>query len=171
MKIFTIFILTSSILFAGIFDFKTISSDFKQTITNEENTKIIYEGNLYATTDAKALWEYKKPVNKKIYFNQNRVVILEPELEQAIVTDLQSTPNLTELLKSAKKIDEKTYETSYDDITYTIHAKSGQIDYISYMDKLENRVTIQMLNLTTNTVLDDSLFRVTIPSNYDIITQ
>ena len=171
MKLFSTFLFTCNVLMAGAFDFDTISSDFKQTITNEENSKIVYKGSFYATTKAKALWIYKTPVEKKIYFSQNQVVIVEPELEQAIITNLHNTPNLTEILKSASKIDNTTYETTYDDIKYVIHVKNEKIDSISYSDKLENGVVIQLLNQSVNTFLDDSLFRATIPKNFDVITQ
>ena len=171
MKLFTTFLLTCSVLIAGAFDFDTISSDFKQTITNEENSKITYKGSFYATTKAKALWVYKTPVEKKIYFSQNQVVIVEPELEQAIITNLHNTPNLTEILKSSTKVDNTIYETTYDDIKYVIHVKNEIIDTISYSDKLENSVKIELFNQEINTFLDDSLFRATIPKDFDVITQ
>jgi len=171
MKFFSTILLTYSILFAGVFDFNTISSEFRQTITNEENSKIVYAGSFYATTKAKALWIYKSPIDKKIYFSQNQVVIIEPELEQVIITNLENTPNLTEILKSAKKIDNNKYETTYDDIKYVIHVKNKKIKRISYSDKLENSVTIELFNQTLNTFLDNSLFKAVIPDRFDIVTQ
>ncbi len=171
MKLFTTFFITCSIVLAGVFDFETISSEFKQTITNEENSKIIYKGNFYATSKAKALWIYKSPIDKKIYFSQKRVVIIEPELEQVIITNLQNTPNLTEILKSAKKTNANMYETTYDGVQYVIHVKNNNINTISYSDKLENSVKIELFNQSINTFLDDTLFTPTIPKNFDIITQ
>lgn len=171
MKLFTTFLLTCSVLIAGAFDFDTISSDFKQTITNEESSKIVYKGSFYATTKAKALWVYKSPIDKKIYFSQNQVVIVEPELEQVIITNLQNTPNLTEILKSAKSVRGDIYETTYEDTKYVIHVKNGKIELISYSDKLENRVTIELFNQNINTFLDDSLFKANIPDGFDIVTQ
>jgi len=171
MKLICTFLFTCNLLLAGIFDFDTISSDFKQTITNEENSQIVYEGSFYATTKSKALWIYKKPVEKKIYFNQNKVIIIEPELEQAIITNLENIPNITELLKKSNKKENGTYETVYDSKTYVIHTKNEEIRQITYSDKLGNSVKIELLNQTTNTILDDSLFKATIPFNYDVIAQ
>lgn len=171
MKLFTAFLLTCTAIFANPFDFKTISSDFSQTITNEENSKIVYTGRFYATTDAKALWIYKTPLEKRIYFSKNQVVIIEPELEQAIITNLNDTPNLTEILKSAKKIDKNIYEASYSDTKYTILVKGGYINTISYKDQLENSVVIELSNQTTNIFLDVLLFAPTIPDNFDVIRQ
>jgi len=171
MKLISIFLFTCSVLFAGVFDFDTISSDFKQTITNEENSKIVYEGSLYATTKEKALWIYKTPVEKKIYFNQSRVVILEPELEQAIITNLENVPNITELLKKSIKKEDGTFETTYDNTTYVIHTQNEEIKEITYSDKLGNSVKIELLNQSVNTVLDDSLFVANIPVDFDVISQ
>lgn len=171
MKILTVFLLMCSILFGEVFDFETIKSDFKQTITNEENSTITYEGTFYATSKDQALWKYKKPIEKSIYFNKNQVVIIEPELEQAIITDLQNTPNITKLLKNSKKIDKNTYQTSYDEIIYNITTKNNTIQSISYKDKLENKVTIHLFNQQKNIILDDNLFFAKIPMDFDVITQ
>jgi len=171
MKHLITFLFTCSILIAGVFDFDTISSKFKQTISNEENSKIVYEGNFYATTKFKALWIYKSPIEKKIYFSQNQVIIVEPELEQVIVTNLQNVPNLAEILKNSKKIDNNRYIASYADIDYVIMVKNNQISTINYEDKLENRVLIELFNQSTNTFLDDSLFKAVIPDGFDIVTQ
>ena len=78
MRIPLIFLTLTSLLFAKIDHFKTIQSDFLQTLTNDQNKTIVYEGTLYATDNKKALWIYEKPVAKKIYFNHTRVLIIEP---------------------------------------------------------------------------------------------
>ena len=169
MRFFGIFLLTCSVLVAGVFDFKTISSEFEQTITNEEGSIISYRGKFYASIDSKALWIYKSPVEKRIYFNQNQVVIVEPQLEQVIITNLQNTPNLTEILRGAKNIDTNIYEATYGDTKYIIYIKNGKIDTISYSDRLDNRISIRLFNQATDIFLDNHLFNPTIPSGFDII--
>jgi outer membrane lipoprotein carrier protein len=171
MKIFITFLLINISLIAGIFDFNTISSDFNQTITNDENSKITYEGSFYATTESKALWIYKSPIEKKIYFNKNQVVIVEPDLEQVIVTNLQNIPNLTELLKSSKKIKKDLYEAIYEDMKYEIVTSNEQITKITYKDRLDNRISIDLFNQSINTFLDENLFKIQIPKGYDVVTQ
>jgi outer membrane lipoprotein carrier protein len=106
-----------------------------------------------------------------MYFNANKVVIIEPELEQAIITTLKNTPNIANILKNAKEIAPFTYETNFDDITYTIYTKQEQIQKIEYKDKLDNKVVIEFLNQSINGYLDASLFEVVIPQEFDIITQ
>lgn len=171
MKLFITLFITYTTLFAGVFDFQSISSDFKQTITNEENTKIIYEGSLYASTNSKALWIYKKPVDKKIYFNQKQVVIIEPELEQVIITNLDNVPNLTQILRSSTKIDKNNYQATYDSMKYDIKINNDIISSISYQDKLENSIVIELFNQEVDTFIDDVLFEAIIPDGYDVLMQ
>lgn len=157
--------------FANPLEFQTIQSSFTQTITNEDNKTITYTGSFYATSSAKALWIYKTPVNKKIYFNQNQVVILEPELEQAIMTTLEKNPNITSILRNAKQIKENLFEATFDDTTYHILTQGESIKEISYHDKLENKVKIILSHQTKNAFLDDVLFEPAVPKEYDILTQ
>jgi len=156
-------------LSANIFNFKTLSSDFTQTITNEENSTITYTGNFYATSKQMAIWIYKTPISKKVYFIKNQVIIIEPELEQAIITTLKQSPNFATIIKKAKKISKNRYLTKYEDTNYYIYIKNGTISSIKYSDKLENRVVIKLNNLEKNIILDDALFKVNIPKDYDII--
>ncbi|MDX1808325.1 MAG: LolA-like outer membrane lipoprotein chaperone [Sulfurospirillaceae bacterium] len=156
---------------AGVLDFKSIQSDFIQTITNDQNSSINYSGRFYATDSNKALWIYDKPIKKKVYFNDKKVAIVEPELEQVIVTTLQNSPNLTQIIKDAKKIKDNTYKATYQDTDYFVEIKDGEIADIMYKDKLDNRVIIKLNNLQKNIIFDDSLFRVKVPSNYDIVDQ
>jgi len=158
-------------LFAKIGDFKTIQSDFIQKVTNDQNQTIVYEGIFYATHDQKALWIYQKPVAKKIYFNQSKVLIIEPELEQAIMTTLDNTPNIAQILHEAQEIAPHTYITKFMDTTYTITASNDTIEKITYKDKLENRVTILFSNQSINLFLDEELFRADIPKGYDIVRE
>ncbi|MDD2383727.1 MAG: LolA-like outer membrane lipoprotein chaperone [Sulfurospirillaceae bacterium] len=171
MKSFALLLCLSVLLFAKIENFKTIQSDFTQKVTNDQKKTISYEGQFYATQDKKALWIYEKPVAKKIYFNGNKVVILEPELEQAIITTLENTPNIALLLQEAKEISANLYTTKYMETTYTIYATKETIERITYRDKLDNSVEILFSHQSTNLFLDDALFHVDIPKGYDIVRE
>jgi len=151
--------------------FKTIQSDFVQKVTNDQNKTIAYTGQFYATHDKKALWVYEKPVAKKIYFNDTKVVIIEPELEQAIITTLENTPNIAHLITQAKEVSKETYTTSFMDTTYTIHATTESIESVTYKDKLDNHVKILFSNQSTNLFLEETLFQADIPLGFDIIRQ
>jgi outer membrane lipoprotein carrier protein len=171
MKFLLLFFSIFSFLSADPLEFNTIQSSFTQTIRNETNKTIRYTGSFYATKDAKALWIYKTPIEKKIYFNHNQVVIIEPDLEQAIITTLEKNPNIASILKHAKKVKNSLFEATFDETTYQIHTQNNVIKSIDYRDKLENKVSITLTHQTKNAFLDDILFEPSIPSGYDIITQ
>lgn len=171
MRLIGILLCFTTLLCAKIGDFKTIQSDFIQKVTNDQNKTIAYEGTFYATKEQKALWVYQKPVVKKIYFNQNKVLIVEPELEQVIVTTLQNTPNIAQLLREAKEVAPNRYITRFMDTTYTIVGSNDTIEKISYKDKLENNVEILFSNASTDLFIDDEMFRPDIPKGYDIVRE
>ena len=171
MRFLSILFLLFAFADAKIVDFKTIKSDFIQTVTNDQNKTIVYEGSFYATQEQKAIWIYTKPVEKKIYFSKSKVLIIEPELEQAIITNLENTPNIAELIRSAKETSPNHYVTRYMDTSYTIITEGSTIEKIHYKDKLENSVEIRFSNQSTNLFLDDELFKAQIPKGYDIVRE
>ena len=156
---------------AGILDFKSLQSDFVQTITNDENSTITYTGTFYATAASQALWIYQSPIKKSVYFDGNHVAIVEPELEQVIMTTLRRSPNLTQIIADAKKINHDTYKATYENTDYFIDIKTGTIQDIRYKDKLDNHVIIHLKNLQKNIILDRALFHIKIPTGYDVIDQ
>jgi len=171
MRLIWIFFCFTTLLFAKIEHFKTIQSDFTQKVTNDQNKTIVYQGSFYATNDKKALWIYEKPVSKKIYFNNTRVLIIEPELEQVIITTLENTPNIAQLLQEAKEVSPNKYITKYQETIYTILTQKESIEKVVYRDKLDNAVEILFSNQSTNLFLDDELFRAEIPKGYDIVRE
>ena len=171
MKYFWSFVLASCTLIAGELQFTSIQSDFTQKVTSPEGNVLEYTGSFYAREDNRALWIYTKPINKKIYFQTGRVLIVEPDLEQVIISALDSTPNLSSLLSKATKIKTNLYEATFGDTTYRIYAQAGLPQYIEYHDKLDNKVTISLTNVSTNLVLDNALFKPQFPTYYDVINQ
>ncbi|OQX74229.1 MAG: hypothetical protein B6D59_03150 [Campylobacteraceae bacterium 4484_4] len=173
VKFFLSLILSTGALFASIDNLSTFSADFRQTITNEQNQTITYEGKVYAAKkESSALWEYHKPVVKKIYYRSGEIIIVEPELEQAIFAKLNKIPNLLKLLKEAKEIGPGLFETEFNHIRYRIRLdKEGNIDRINYTDELSNRVVISFSNQKQNRYIDQKLFICKIPTGYDILQQ
>jgi outer membrane lipoprotein carrier protein len=150
------------------FDISSIKADFIQTITNEQNSTIKYSGKFYARRDDKALWIYQKPIIKKLYFLNGKVVIIEPELEQAIFSKAKKLPKILDILKTAQKKGDKLIAKCCD-TTYYITVKNNKIISVSYKDKVGNDVKIIFNNEDTNLIIDDAIFRYTIPEDYDIL--
>ncbi len=167
-KILLFFTIVVSIFAGSIADIHSIKTDFIQNITNEENQTISYSGKFYAISNSKALWIYKKPIKKFLYFLNKKVIIIEPELEQVIFSKLEKLPKILNILKSAKK-ENGIYIASCCNNTYKIFTKDDKINKITYKDKVGNSVEIKFYNQETNLILDDKIFHYTIPEDYDIL--
>ncbi|WP_169777030.1 LolA-like outer membrane lipoprotein chaperone [Campylobacter mucosalis] len=156
--------------FASELNFNTIESDFTQVVNSKES-KVTYTGKFYATSDNNALWIYYSPTPKKIYFSATHVVVVEDELEQAVVSKLENTPNLAQILANAKKITPTLYKAVYDDVEYFINTKNGLPQSIDYQDKLDNKIKITLNNTIKDKSIPANLLTPNVPKGYDIITQ
>ena len=171
-------IIISSMLFClscfGAKDLKNIDSfkaNFSQIITSTSDNIIEYKGEVFIKKSGKILWKYKTPVEKNVYINDNFAVVDEPELEQAIFTELESEINIIKLLNSSKKIDNNSYKANIEDVDYIIKTSPSddKIQFINYKDKLENKVEIKFSNVIQNGEITDDIFKFVIPDHYDII--
>jgi outer membrane lipoprotein carrier protein len=162
-----------STLSANILNISSIESNFMQVITNSQNAKVTYRGRLYATQKSnKALWEYTKPVSKKIYYEGGgKLVIIEPELEQAVYAKLNKVPNILKLLEDARKTPSGLLVTNFNGIKYFIKTEGNKIKKVSYTDEMQNRVNIIFSNEKINGYIDNRKFVYQIPANYDILEQ
>ncbi len=170
-KLVFVFILSISAVNAveNIKDLKSFKANFSQTIKSTNGNKINYEGEVYIKDDGKILWKYKTPIIKNVYILKDYAIVDEPELEQAIFTQLQNEINVIKLLNNSKKINETSYVSKIDDIDYLIEFKKSKINTISYKDKLDNNVVISFNNTVENSDINEQLFKFTAPDYYDII--
>ncbi|MDR1614154.1 MAG: LolA-like outer membrane lipoprotein chaperone [Campylobacteraceae bacterium] len=153
----------------------SIASDFTQIIKNSENDTIKYSGNFQAMSEGAnnfAFWNYKTPLIKKIYFVNNDVIILEPDLQQAVITNIDEMPDISHILSEAVKANKQTnkeIKTNFNDTNYTISFQNGTPVKISYTDTMENKIEILLHNTLLNVNIDKLSFRADIPMDYDII--
>ncbi|MBR8462711.1 outer membrane lipoprotein chaperone LolA [Campylobacter sp. faydin G-105] len=161
------FVITS---FSAELNFKSLQSDFVQVV-NSEGKAISYTGIFYAKSDNTALWIYKNPTPKRIYFEKNRVIVIEDELEQAIISQLDDTPNLTQILTHAEQIQPTLYKAIYDGVDYLITLKDDLPSTIDYKDKLGNKIKITLQNTIKDALIPTKTLTPIIPQGYDIINQ
>jgi outer membrane lipoprotein carrier protein len=165
-------LLTSSLLSANITQLKSLESNFKQSIVNDQNSRITYKGKMYATKENnQALWIYTTPIEKKIYYKNGSIVIIEPELEQVIFAKLSKVPNVLTLLNGAKKISQNKLQTTFNNIKYTITTEGNKIKSINYTDEIQNRVIIEFNSQMINGSISSNTFNYSIPEDYDILEQ
>lgn len=165
MKSTLIFLLSILTLFA--LDYTNLSSDFTQEV-KAANKRLKYTGKFVISTQ-KAFWSYESPVKKSIYIDKDRVVIIEPALEQVIITKLNKMPNLNEIMKRAKYISKDKMQASFDGVLYELSFENSLLKKIFYKDEFENEVTITLKNTKKNQKLDPFIFSVFIPKGYDVI--
>jgi len=146
MKKVLISTLISISCFAGLNNIQQFEADFTQTIVDEKNKTILYSGHIKASKPQYALWNYKKPITKDIYILDNRVIIVEPELEQAILKTIDDDFNFFNMIQNAK--------TS-----------------ITYKDDFDNNITIKFTNTILNKKIPLQDFQPDIPRDYDFIQE
>jgi len=167
----SMFLCLSSFASNDIRDLDSFKASFFQVITSNSASKIEYSGEVFIKKSGKILWKYKTPVVKNIYINNNFAIVDEPELEQAIYTQLESEINIIKLLNSSKKVNDNSYVTKIEDVDYLIKTSKtdDKINYIKYKDKLENDVEIKFTNVVQNGEISDEIFKFTVPEHYDVI--
>lgn len=165
-----IFLVVFSSASTNIKNLDSFEAKFIQTITSNSKNVIEYKGEVYIKKSGKILWKYQTPIVKNVYIDGNYAVVDEPELEQAILTQLDGEIDIIKLLNNSKKIDNNTYLTTIDDIKYIMKiSKDDKIEEIKYIDKLENSVIIKFFDVTQNAQISDNIFKFEIPSYYDVI--
>lgn len=171
MRFFLLIALLCSLSFSDILELKSFKAEFTQTITDEKGEMLTYSGEVQALKPQCALWEYKKPVEKRVYIQNRLVSIVEPELEQVIIRRISSDFNLFKLIQSAKKIDENSYLAKLDETEILIKFTNAKLTSLAYKDKFDNDVKVVFSNQHQNISISTDIFTAVYPSHYDIIAE
>lgn len=169
MRFLPLFSFLTLTLFASPQDINSFNSPFEQRIVDEHGKVIVYRGELWAAKPQNALWSYQKPIQKSVYINAKRLVILEPQLEQATIRSLGDEIDFLEIIKKAKKIDNDHYKATVNGQIYAITFKNDLLSTIQYTDGYDNKVTIQFLKPTQNAAIPSSRFQPSIPAGFDVL--
>jgi outer membrane lipoprotein carrier protein len=169
------YLLLISAAFSALFGFadsvRTLSADFTQTITDDTNKTITYEGHVDAMRPDKALWAYRSPVEKKVFVIGKRVTIVEPELEQAIKKTFRDEIDLFKILEHAKKLDAETYLATHGSQQFLVKIKDDIPMAISYKDAFDNTIRIRFSKQKINRNLSEKLFEPIIPAEFDVLSE
>jgi len=157
--------------YANITDIHYFDANFTQVIVDDQNKTLHYKGHIQAAKPQYALWQYNEPINKKVYITPSKVVIVEPELEQAIVKKISRNFDFFSLIKNAKKIDNEHYLTKFDNKEYKIDMKNNILQTISYKDEFDNSVKIIFSDVNEKKKIAQKTFIPHIPQDYDLIKE
>jgi outer membrane lipoprotein carrier protein len=171
MKTLLLLTLLSTLLLSRNSDtLQSFSADFNQSIKDDHNKTITYLGTMQSRRPNFARWQYKTPVNKTLYVYDNRVTIIEPDLEQAVIKDIDKNIDIFKMMQRAKKIDATHYEADYNEQKFLLtYDENKTLQSIDYSDELDNRVTITFSHQKKNVELNTTLFKAVIPEDFDII--
>ncbi len=168
--ILLIMLICSQLLQADVKNLESFEANFTQVITNPNGKKIVYHGMFYAKKNNLALWNYEKPIKKIIYYIHNEVMIVEPELEQVVVTKMQDNQNLLSILNDSQEIEKNHFIADCCGAQYHIYSKENLgILKIEYQDRLGNFSVINFTKQKINHQIEDKTFQPNIPEEFDII--
>ncbi|OHE09350.1 MAG: hypothetical protein A2513_04265 [Sulfurimonas sp. RIFOXYD12_FULL_33_39] len=169
MKYFLLILISTIHLFASFDTITSFEAEFTQSITDDKNKILVYNGKIVALKPQNARWSYLKPVKKEVYINNFEVTIVESEIEQVIIKRLESNFDFFKIISNAKEIEKNIYTATYKDTKFTIMKSNSLIESISYLDEFENKVKITFKNQKQNKEVDINNFIPVFPLEFDII--
>jgi outer membrane lipoprotein carrier protein len=169
MKKTWIILFCSTLSFASIENINTFKADFIQSVTDDKNVSLIYNGNIVAKKPQNAVWNYVKPIEKNVYINRYSITIVEPEIEQVIIRKIETNFDFFMMIKNARKIDNNKYIANYKKTKFIISTNKSLISSISYKDEFENNIKIIFKNQQQNIDIEDEVFKAKYPLDFDII--
>lgn len=168
-KILLILTFSSSIFAFTIKDIDTFQADFTQSIINPSGKKIQYNGKVFIKKPLKILWKYNEPIEKNVYLIDSHVTIIEPELEQVIISTLKDEINILQILQNGKEITKNRYESIIYNKSYIFSVQDNKLTSIEYQDDVDNKVVITFNQIIQNKPIEDTIYKFHIPDEYDII--
>ncbi|MCW8894537.1 MAG: LolA-like outer membrane lipoprotein chaperone [Sulfurimonas sp.] len=169
MKQILLTMLLTTYMYASIDTISSFEADFAQSITDEKDKVLVYNGHVVATKPQNAKWNYLEPVKKDVYISKFKVTIVEPEIEQVILKKIESNFDFFKIIGNAKQIKKNIYVANYKNSSFTIVKNNDLIESISYIDEFENRVKILFKNQKQNHKIDSEVFTPHYPLYFDVI--
>ena len=195
--ILALFLLLSSVVKSNTnfdyFDFienlQSFSATFSQYTYNENDNLIKKSnGNITYKKKSKYILEYINPNKIKFISDGQFLTTYDEDLEQVIIQSLgdSSNQNIVNIMTNKKIIDNnfdmKSYSVNGENhIKFTpkskeakrkiflLVIKNNKIMKISFMNDLEQSVTMNFSNFKKNQKFLDSLFNIDYPENFDVI--
>lgn len=169
MKLLLATLLSSTLCFAALDNINSFEANFSQSITDDKNSTLSYSGTIKAQKPQEAVWNYLKPIKKDVYINRFRVTVVEPEIEQVIVRNIESSFDFFQIIQNTKKIAEGKYEGFYKETKFFISTENNLIKSIFYKDSFENGVKIIFTNQEQNKRINEEVFVAKYPLEFDVI--
>ena len=175
--------------FSFIKGLNSFSASFKQnTYQNDGSLLSESNGNLIYKKEAKYILEYENPSKIKFVSDGQFITTYDEELEQAIIQSYKNTfkENIIDIMTNEVLIKEKFTLKSYvkgddyyikfiplksdiEDNIFLLVINNNRIKEISFMNDFEQSVIMKFKDFKNNVSVVDSLFKIDIPKNFDVI--
>ena len=175
--------------FSFIKSLNSFSASFKQnTYQNDGSLLSESTGSLIYKKKAKYILEYENPSKIKFVSDGQFITTYDEELEQAIIQSYKNTfkENIIDIMTNEVLIKEKFTLKSYvkgddyyikfiplksdiEDNIFLLVINNNRIKEISFMNDFEQSVIMKFKDFKNNVSVVDSLFKIDIPKNFDVI--
>jgi outer membrane lipoprotein carrier protein len=148
-------------------------ANFDQTITSDKGKKIYYRGDILFSSPNSFKWSYNAPTPKEVCTDGRELLVVDHDLEQVSTYRIDSSLNLSKILKRAKLSKNSTYMTTDRGKKYYIKLDTKQrLHSVAYRDDLDNIVSIIFSKMRYNKdKIKSSKLKCNYPSSYDQIRE
>jgi outer membrane lipoprotein carrier protein len=152
-------------------DFTTLKQSFVQRVTNEQNQTLVFTGEIWLKQPNFARYDYEKPQKKIVAARGDRILILEPDLEQATRFKSEIALNIIDLWRRSYVVGDGRREAIVRNQKISIEHTDAAITKVYYADDLDNFVEIILSDPKRDEPIDDDVFAPAIPNGWDVIAQ
>ncbi len=149
----------------------SFEANFTQTLTNDANKTIRYQGEVKYSTPDHFKWRYDTPTKKDVCSDARKIEIVNHDLEQVATYIVDKGLNLPAIVQNAKPYRKTVYIAKYKGISYTIQVNNrGELSRIAYRDELDNNVLIILSQMKYSpNKMDDTKLQCSYPESYDMV--
>ncbi|WP_373031316.1 LolA-like outer membrane lipoprotein chaperone [Sulfurovum sp.] len=171
MRLLSLLLLASSVLFANIELPENFQADFTQKITNTKEKIITYSGKVRFSNETLFKWSYEEPTKKEVCTNGLELLVVDHDLEQVSAYLITQGIDIAKILEKATLHSANIYVAEYENKQYTIQVdKKQHLHSIAYYDDLDNKVQIVFKHMKYGKGnLPTQSMKCNYPKNYDMI--
>ena len=170
LRLLSLFLLLSSIVFATIKLPENFQADFIQKITNTKAKMIEYRGKVSFSNETLFKWSYTQPTQKEVCNNGSELLVVDHDLEQVSSYRIAKGMDIAKILDNAKLHSDNIYVAQYENKQYTIQLNNQKLHSIAYFDDLENKVQIVFKHMKYGKGdLSEKIMKCNYPIDYDMI--
>ncbi len=148
MRLLSLLLFLSPMLFASIALPENFQANFEQKITNPKDKVIKYKGKVRFSDKNLFKWSYVSPTKKEVCTDGVELLVVDHDLEQVSIYYIAKGLDISKVLNKAKLHSNHIYVAAYEGKNYTIQLDGAEkLHSIAYYDELENKVQIIFINM------------------------